>query len=119
MAGYCSWILSHLRGGLYILMSDQLQRFVPELVKMASGGNVTFALPASTDGRGVDIVVQVRGTGDITLTISASLDGVEFDDIVEKKEATGFSQAVVNLAARYIKLTTVNAAAHTLRVMVS
>ena len=100
-------------------MSNQLQRFVPELIKLASGGETILALPASTDGRGVDLVVQARGTGDITLTIAAGLDGVAFDDVVEKTEADGFSQATINLVARYIKLTTVNAAAHTLRVMVS
>ena len=96
-----------------------LQRGLVSHISHPSGTITTYGLPASRDGLPTNISVAVKGTGDITILIQASINGTDFDDVVTKTAAGQFTQSVIDLVAKKVKITTTTSSPYKLATLVS
>ena len=99
---------------MFTLQRGQVVRKV-----FSSGDSITYALPQTPSGIASNVSVAVKGTGSIVLLIQASLNDADFDDVVTKTADAQFTQSVINLVAKQIKITTTTTGLHALNVLVS
>ena len=82
-----------------------LLRGVPIKTALAANASVTYSLPSSLDGHGIDVAASAQDlAAETKLEVFASPDDEHFAIVGESTEASDFTVNIRSLTARYIKV---------------